>query len=102
MSDRATMIFRITPRVAGCCGRPKIDTLLKDLPYRNTIAPPAPDLKPLACLRLARTMQSQSAIGTAFPKDDIRHLAKATSVRAPQHRRLRHHLQQHLLLFKSP
>src|SRR6266853_17604 len=46
-------------------------------------------------------MQSQSAIGTAFPKDDIRHLAKATSVRARQHRCLRHHLQQHFLLFKS-
>jgi hypothetical protein len=40
-------------------------------------------------------MRSQSAIGTAFPKDDIAHLAKATSVRALRRRCSRHRLQQH-------
>src|SRR4029077_15052786 len=37
----------------------------------------------------------KSAIGTAFPKDDIRHLAEATSVRARRHQRHRHRIEQH-------
>jgi hypothetical protein len=44
---------------------------------------------------LAVALLSQSAIGTAFPKDDIQHLAKATSVRAQRRRCSRPRLQQH-------